>query len=234
MTTFLTSWATRAQHALLEREAGPSYPVRCSPSCDNHAPHNPTPCHKQIPATESVYRCFDCYHAPVVCKECVVLAHTANPFHRVEEWQPTLGFWQRRSLYDLGLVIWLGHGGNRCYSSPGPRKITVVHEHGIYTADIAFCNCQLGDDSLPVPEPLQLIEFGLFPGSWLYPQTAYTINGLRNYHLLSVQSPVTALDFITYLRRLTDNVQPDESKVTSHHQATHRVFTRLHRIVIVS
>ncbi|KAJ8474039.1 hypothetical protein ONZ51_g7481 [Trametes cubensis] len=212
MTTFLTSWASRAQHALLEREVGPSYPICCSSSCDNHTACNTAPCDKPILATEPVYRCFDCYHAPIVCKECVVAAHTTNPLHRIEEWQPTLSFWQRRPLHDLGLVIWLGHGGNRCYSSPGPRKITVVHEHGIHTADIAFCNCELGADSLPVPEPLQLIKFGLFPGSWQYPQTAYTINGLRNYHLLSVQSPVTGLDFIAYLRRLTDNVQPDESK----------------------
>ncbi|KAI0323717.1 hypothetical protein GY45DRAFT_1264149, partial [Cubamyces sp. BRFM 1775] len=157
-------------------------------------------------------RCFDCYHAPAVCKECLVASHQQNPFHRVEEWQPSLGFWQRRSLCDLGLVIYLNHNGDVCYSSPGPRKMTVVHEHGIHAAAIAFCHCQDDTTGALVPEPLQLIKFGLFPGSWQQPLTAYTINGLRDYHLLSLQSPITALDYITYLRRVTDNVQSDEAK----------------------
>ncbi|KAI0323993.1 hypothetical protein GY45DRAFT_1263709 [Cubamyces sp. BRFM 1775] len=210
---FLKSWATRAQHALLERECGPRYPVCCVLQRDKTIPRDvQVRCDKQIPDTEPVYRCFDCYHAPAVCKECLVASHQQNPFHRVEEWQPSLGFWQRRSLHDLGLVIYLNHDGDICYSSPGPRKMTVVHEHGIHSAAIAFCHCQDDDAGSLVPEPLQLIKFGLFPGSWQQPLTAYTVNGLRDYQLLSLQSPITALDYITYLRRVTDNIQPDEAK----------------------
>ncbi|KAI9068666.1 hypothetical protein FKP32DRAFT_1561201, partial [Trametes sanguinea] len=201
MTLFLRSWAQRAEQALLKREAGPTFPLSCPP-----------PCGKPLDDPEPVYRCFDCYHARVVCKSCVVGAHGQNPFHRIEEWDPTLGFWQRRSLYDLGLVIHLGHQGEVCYASPGPRKMTVVHEHGIHTAAIAFCHCPTGTDSSLHPEPLQLIDFGLFPGSWHHPETAYTINGLRDYHLLSLQSTITALDYVLYLRRSTDSVQPDDAK----------------------
>ncbi|OSC98309.1 hypothetical protein PYCCODRAFT_1375432 [Trametes coccinea BRFM310] len=83
--------------------------------------------------------------------------------------------------------------------------MTVVHEHGIHAAAIAFCHCPTATDSSFCPEPVQLIKFGLFPGSWQQPQTAYTINGLRDYHLLSLQSTITALDYVYYLRRSTDN-----------------------------
>ncbi|KAI9062143.1 hypothetical protein FKP32DRAFT_1574418 [Trametes sanguinea] len=110
------------------------------------------------------------------------------------------------------MVIRLGHQGEACYVSPGPRKVTVVHDHGIHTAAISFCHCPTATDSPFRPESLQLIDFGLFPGSWQHPLTAFTINGLRNYHLLSLQSTITALDYVSYLRRSTDSVQPDDAK----------------------
>ncbi|KAI9067995.1 hypothetical protein FKP32DRAFT_1600802 [Trametes sanguinea] len=46
-----------------------------------------------------------------------------------------------------------------------------------------------------------------------HPQTTYTINGLRDYHLLSLQSTITALDYVLYLCRSTDSIQPDDAKV---------------------
>lgn len=195
-------WAEGSQRAILEREIGPVYPVRCA-----------APCKTIINSGDAVYRCFDCYHAPIECNLCIVASHQRNPFHRIEEWCPALGFWQRRSLHDLGLVIQLGHHEGTCYSSDSPRRTTVVHEHGIHSVAIKFCECRNDVDEPALPHPLQLIQFGLFPGSWRKPETAYTINGLRDYHLLSLQSPITAIDYIAYLRRSTDSVQPDEAKV---------------------
>lgn len=197
-------WAGVAQKTILEREAGPVYPLMCT-----------GPCQSIIGDNSPAYRCFDCYRPPVQCKTCAVASHQQNPFHRIEEWQPALGFWQRRPLYDLGLVIQIGHpGGGTCYSSALPRRMTVVHEHGIHPAAIKYCECGGTANTPCLPEPLQLIRFGLFPGSWHQPETVYTINGLRDYHLLSLQSPITTMDYAAYLRRTTDNVQPDDAKVT--------------------
>ncbi|KAI1789500.1 hypothetical protein LXA43DRAFT_892819 [Ganoderma leucocontextum] len=84
--------------------------------------------------------------------------------------------------------------------------MTIVHEHGIIEMRVRFCDCIAEGDRFPVPEPMQLLRFGLFPGTWKEPRTAFTINGLRDYHLLSVQCQITGIDFATYLQRCTDNV----------------------------
>ncbi|KAH9849133.1 hypothetical protein C2E23DRAFT_738021 [Lenzites betulinus] len=89
--------------------------------------------------------------------------------------------------------------------------MTVIHDHGIHKMAIKYCRCRQGDNPV-LPEPLQLIRFGLFPGSWDCPETAYAINTLRDYHLLSMQLPITAMDYVAYLRRTTDSVQPDDAK----------------------
>ncbi|TBU36730.1 hypothetical protein BD309DRAFT_1068674 [Dichomitus squalens] len=52
-----------------------------------------------------------------------------------------------------------------------------------------------------VPEPVQLLRFGLFPGTWLRPSTVYTINGLRDYHLLSLQCQITG--YLRYKGRVS-------------------------------
>ena len=57
-------------------------------------------------------------------------------------------------------------------------------------------------------EPYQLIDLGMFPGSWDTPRTVFTENVLREFHLLTLQAHVTAHDFFIYLRRMTDNIAP--------------------------
>ncbi|KAI0668645.1 hypothetical protein C8Q78DRAFT_1081036 [Trametes maxima] len=148
------------------------------------------------------------------CKSCVVTHHACNPFHRVEEWDPTLAFWRRRPLYDLGLVVCLGHSGEPCKVSRPPRTMTVVHQNGIDPMSLKFCHCTT--DGTLIPDSLQMLQAGLFPGAWDRPETGYTINGLCNYHVLSHQSQIMAMDFVTYLCRLTDAVQPEETK--DHHR----------------
>ena len=65
-----------------------------------------------------------------------------------------------------------------------------------------------------VEEPIQLLSYGLFPGTWAQPRAAFTINGLRDYHLLSLQAQISAHDYIKYLQRTTDNVAPDTVPVS--------------------
>ncbi|KAI1785592.1 hypothetical protein LXA43DRAFT_899410 [Ganoderma leucocontextum] len=94
--------------------------------------------------------------------------------------------------------------------------MTIVHEHGIIEMKVRFCDCIPKGDKFPIPEPIQLLRFGLFPGTWKEPRTAFTINGLRDYHLLSVQCQITGIDFATYLQQCTDNVLSKD--VTERHR----------------
>ncbi|KAI1796811.1 hypothetical protein LXA43DRAFT_879378 [Ganoderma leucocontextum] len=94
--------------------------------------------------------------------------------------------------------------------------MTIVHEHGIIEMKVRFCVCLAEGERFTVPEPIQLLRFGLFPGTWKQPRTAFTINGLRDYHLLSVQCQITGIDFAVYLQRSTDSVLAHE--VTDRHR----------------
>ncbi|KAM5531911.1 hypothetical protein V8D89_014422 [Ganoderma adspersum] len=137
------------QNDLLARKACPTPLTECPSSCgkkDSKPPFKPP-----------FYRCFDCYHAPIV-------------------WEPELGFWQHHSLSLLkNFILNLGHGSKPC-------NVT-------------------NDMKDPVPDMSQLLRFGLFPGSWDVPWSAFSINGLRDYHLLSL-----------YM----DNSVPAETKDQSH------------------
>ena len=82
----------------------------------------------------------------------------------------------------------------------------IVHKHGIVKMDVHFCNCTTEGDKFQMPELMQLLRFRLFPRTWKEPHTAFTINGLRDYYLLSVQCQITGIDFATYLQRRTDDV----------------------------
>lgn len=63
-----------------------------------------------------VYKCSDCIGDYVTCKECCLLAHMDLPFHRLAVWKNE--FFQKTSLFELGYIIHLGHGGNKCPSCP--------------------------------------------------------------------------------------------------------------------
>ncbi len=204
MRKYLRDWAAQAKRAALAREAGPSYPLQCD-TCG---------CSMSEQRDEAVYRCLDCFHPPNECKTCAVSYHRRNPFHRMDEWVPSLGFWARKSLGSLGFVINLGHErGLPCPLNDRTRKMTIVHDHGIHEYHIRFCLCPQEDTLLKTPEPVQLIEAGLWPGSWKTPCSAYTISVLRDHHLLSLQSQISAFDYVAYLERLTDNVVTDDVPV---------------------
>ncbi|RDX45950.1 hypothetical protein OH76DRAFT_1356862, partial [Lentinus brumalis] len=200
MSQYLQNWSVPARAAVLERETGPPADASCET------------CGRDIQTGEEcAYRCFDCFHPCLECRSCAVLYHRRNPFHRVERWDRAAGFWERISLGELQLTINLGHQrGVPCPLNPGTRRVTVVHSHGIHTYNLRFCLCPQPDTLLKTPEPIQLIRHGMWPGSWKQPATAYTISCLRDHHLLSLQSQISAQDYVTYLERCTDNVCPSD------------------------
>ena len=108
--------------------------------------------------------------------------------------------------------ICLGHGGEECPTQRNPaHKMTIVHEHGVAPMRVLFCACPVPGKLEAKPDTEQLLEFGLFPGTWTQPVSAYTIHGLRAFRLLSLQCQTTTHDYFRYLRRSTDNIQPEDT-----------------------
>ena len=210
MREFLVGWASRVQNSLLERAAGPGYPFAC-PSCKTLLDQG---------RGDHAFRCSDCYDPSIQCARCVVTNHYHNPFHRIEDWDPQKKFWIRRSLGTLTentkLSLNLGHDGQPCPTTVRePRPMTIVHDHGIHPYNVVFCRCVDMKTQQPTPEPLQLIRFGLWPGSWVRPETAFSLSCLRDHQLLSLQSAISTEDYVEYLKRTMDNVCADDVPVCS-------------------
>ncbi|ETW79409.1 hypothetical protein HETIRDRAFT_322626 [Heterobasidion irregulare TC 32-1] len=202
MTQFMDEWAPLAFCELLAVEAPPP-DMRCS-RCPQGSGHARSPL--------VVYRCVECLRTHQYCQSCMISTHESMPFHRIEQWTDEKGFWEKKCLADLGLRLHLGHDSQKCpIAINGPREMTIVHEHGISIILIHFCECLHHHTSLATPDSLQLLRCGLFPGSWEKPRTAFTVQVLKSFHLLALQSQITAHDFMRYLRRKTDNVFPDST-----------------------
>ncbi len=189
-------------------------------------------CGKEFRADSNdfVYRCFDCHDPAYECQGCALTFHRRNPFHRMEEWDPRRGFWERRSLGELGYVINLGHPhGHGCPLNRKPRPMTIVHGHGVHPYAVRFCYCTDKATGSCTPEPVQLIKYGLWPGSWDTPHSAFTISMMRDHHLLSLQAQISSHDFYAYLRRLTDNVCPENVTVSATSQSYESFLTMAFR-----
>ncbi|KAJ3552341.1 hypothetical protein NM688_g4199 [Phlebia brevispora] len=196
---FMCKWAMPAWRALFARD-GPGEGCLTCRACKNTASDdNPV-----------IYRCTQCLHGLHLCAKCCVKAHMHNPLHVVEEWDDRRRFWLKVSLMRLGLVINLGHDGEKCACvTLKPRTITVIHENGVHEVALRFCDCQEKQGEA-TPEPIQLLEAGFWPGSWKRPRTVITLGLLHQFQILSAQARTNAYDFYNYLARLTDNISPDD------------------------
>lgn len=91
------------------------------------------------------FRCRSCWGRPLLCMECCVTEHHANPFHRIEQLQPG-GHFAPASLGKLGITLQLG-------------------------SKVAGCTCQGAEpteDRVPDPEDEdesddEVEEPGIFP-----------------------------------------------------------------------
>jgi hypothetical protein len=122
----------------------------------------------------------------------MVETHNNNALHVVEEWSVFEGFWQRATLASLGMVIRLGHGGSSCPRSVGdPREVCVITLHGLQDVKLRFCGCTSDCGTLQ-PEYTQLLEVGLWPGSWKLVRTAFTLELLDHFRRLITQGNIMA------------------------------------------
>jgi hypothetical protein len=73
--------------------------------------------------------------------------------------------------------------------------------NGIHATRVSFCHCE-GSPS----KWHQLFAANLFPATVNDPQTAFTFRYLRQWQIETLQSNITAYDYIRTARRMTDNV----------------------------
>ncbi|KAH7917830.1 hypothetical protein BV22DRAFT_1108497 [Leucogyrophana mollusca] len=132
---------------------------------------------------QAKYRCDDCFGVDMCCSSCMLARHRLNPLHRVKEW--TGAYFERRSLRDLGLRVQLGHPvGKTCYrpkSAPGDDFV-VIHHNGIHSVGVSYCGCDSDK-----------------------PKTAATFSLLEEFHLLSLESKVSAYEYYQSLARRSCN-----------------------------
>ncbi|TDL13658.1 hypothetical protein BD410DRAFT_735054 [Rickenella mellea] len=154
-------------------------------------------------------RCKDCFTGDLSCAACCVAVHAANPLHNVERWNGE--FFEATSLHDYGLRVQLGHArGSTCTSPrPAPCDFTVIHTNGIHVVTVDYCACRNGD---PGDRIQQLLRREWFPASQIEPQTCCTFSVLDLFHVMTLQSKVSAYDFYSALAKLTDMTGLREAK----------------------
>jgi len=95
---------------------------------------------------EAIWRCLDCLAGPDYCTECCRTSHCQDPFHRIERW--TGVFYERSWLWKVGLVIHLGHNGDRCPKAAKSYDANLnVDEEGWF--DVEDIPCTSAADSRP-------------------------------------------------------------------------------------
>jgi hypothetical protein len=128
-------------------------------------------------------------------------------FSRLQMWNGD--FFERITLADLGLVVQLGHNHSPC---PSPRHagagFTVLHTNGFHHLNISFCDCSRAEHPR-----LQLLQKSWYPATTIAPHTCATFALLHHFHLLSLQSKVSATHFYAALERETENSGVERVKV---------------------
>ncbi|KDQ17630.1 hypothetical protein BOTBODRAFT_92472, partial [Botryobasidium botryosum FD-172 SS1] len=155
-------------------------------------------------------RCVECHGSRLRCPACIVADHCFTPLHRLEKWKK--GRFVPVSLTDLGLVHYLGHGGQSCPfadQSPTPHhKMIVAHVNGFHTISLGYCQCPTAPERF-----VQLLRACLFPSTLVQPKSAYTLQLLHHFRTLNLSTSITSYGYIKSLARTTDFLFPEESKL---------------------
>ncbi|KAF6750154.1 hypothetical protein DFP72DRAFT_851846 [Ephemerocybe angulata] len=159
-----------------------------------------------------------------------------NPLHRIERWEET--HWVPAWLWQVGTVIFLGHGNLPCPCYRGTREQLESRCIGINNIDdfasdptygakpqrsavgsgsiitVVHTN---GFHHLPtfpcfcvnaLSEDLQYLDKGFYPASWKKISTVFTFQVLKTVHLYRVHAHVSNETFTEILRRLTNYIFP--------------------------
>lgn len=152
------------------------------------------------------YRCNECFNAFALCAGCITTRHQLHPFHRIQKWAGM--YFDTHTLHELGLVLYLGHGGSSCPVSVGLKEMVIIHTNGIHRRSVQFCDCN--DE---VPNFQQLMITRLFPATLKSPATAFTFELLQTYHQMTLSSKLTPYDYFDALKKLTNGAFPQDVEV---------------------
>lgn len=101
----------------------------------------------------------------------------------------------------MGLRFQLGHGICELCPHPSPRQtdFVVVADNGIHSICLDWCGCPGTKDRFE-----QLLDMGWWPATQADPDTAFTMRGLRSFHVLNLQGRVPPTDYYRSLERLSN------------------------------
>jgi hypothetical protein len=95
-------------------------------------------------------------------------------------------------------------------SKPGQKDkhdnpiITIIDRSGVHEIGVRWCCCHDG-----LEHDMQLMAAGLFPATFRNPKTAFTFQVLEEFHLDNLECKTTPSQFISCLRRLTNDEFPN-------------------------
>jgi hypothetical protein len=115
-------------------------------------------------AKPGLYRCVECFNAPMWCYTCIVREHRYNPFHHIEQWggkmfvrdalatqrpfdkttSPPTDLSHLHILVSTHLRTHQPHPfcPQHNPSEPTIARFTVGDHNGFHTAYIEFCDCR--------------------------------------------------------------------------------------------
>ncbi|KAK7677490.1 hypothetical protein QCA50_019496 [Cerrena zonata] len=164
---FIRGWAQTMLNVMLSRETDP---------------HIGKPCY-ECRSPEAPYHCYDCFSAPLLCRDCIIGCHRWSPLHRILCWNDH--YFERRGLKDLGYTLYLGHHGKQCHNQittgvkstdPKTSTVTVVDTTGIHLVDVMYCKCPTEASAFGEDHPVQLWKAGLWPATYTRPQTVFSLH----------------------------------------------------------
>ncbi|KDQ15217.1 hypothetical protein BOTBODRAFT_174065 [Botryobasidium botryosum FD-172 SS1] len=103
----------------------------------------------------ALLRCFECHPTDVFCKPCALRRHCHHPFHRVQMWDTSAGYFAPVNLVELGFVYQLMHPDSPCVDTPLGRQpsppklqnkhggdvVLVAHTNGFHRISFSYCRC---------------------------------------------------------------------------------------------
>ncbi len=107
--------------------------------------------------------------------------------------------------------------------------ITIIDRSGVHEIGVRWCCCP---DALE--RDMQLMTAGLFPATFRNPKTAFTFRVLEEFHLDNLECKTTPSQFISRLRRLTNDEFPNTVPVGQAHISADSRLTCRYRTDIES
>ncbi|KAF8444074.1 hypothetical protein L210DRAFT_3611327 [Boletus edulis BED1] len=151
--------------------------------------------------SESMFACNNCFGGEQLCRACILASHARHPLHIIKKWNGT--YYESTTLKDIGLRVQLGHSPSSTCCNPERAfndSFTIIDTTGIQAVSLDFCNCEEA-----LSHSQQLLCVSWFPATSTRPQTAATFRVLRQFHIISLESKISAYEYYNSLARLIDN-----------------------------